>query len=83
MTGAELREQARVIYHNADLNTFGTRNAREALLVKPPVGRARDRAVRASERGLSRTAEVLVDPTLQVPRNVPPPSPSHRSSALA
>jgi sulfonate transport system substrate-binding protein len=36
MASAELREHARVIYHNADLNTFGTLNAREEFLAKYP-----------------------------------------------
>lgn len=36
MASAELREHARVIYHNADLNTFGTLNTREEFLAKYP-----------------------------------------------
>ena len=36
MADAELREHARVIYHNADLNTFGTLNAREDFLTRHP-----------------------------------------------
>ena len=36
MADAELREHARVIYHNADLNSFGTLNAREDFLAAQP-----------------------------------------------
>ena len=36
MADAELRDKARVIYHNADLNTFGTLNAREDFLARQP-----------------------------------------------
>jgi sulfonate transport system substrate-binding protein len=36
MADAELHEKARVIYHNADLNTFGTLNTREEFLAKHP-----------------------------------------------
>lgn len=36
MASAELREHARVIYHNADFNTFGTLNTREEFLAKYP-----------------------------------------------
>jgi len=36
MASAELREHARVIYHNGDLNSFGTLDAREAFLARHP-----------------------------------------------
>lgn len=36
MADAELREHARVIYHNGDLNSFGTLNARAAFLAAHP-----------------------------------------------
>jgi sulfonate transport system substrate-binding protein len=36
MASAELREHARVIYHSADLCSFGTLNAREDFLAKYP-----------------------------------------------
>ncbi|HWO25230.1 MAG TPA: aliphatic sulfonate ABC transporter substrate-binding protein, partial [Kofleriaceae bacterium] len=36
MASAELRERARVLYHNGDFNTFGTLNAREEFLAKYP-----------------------------------------------
>ena len=36
MADAELREHARVIYHNGDFNSFGTLDAREDFLAKYP-----------------------------------------------
>jgi sulfonate transport system substrate-binding protein len=36
MASAELREHARIIYHNGDFNSFGTLNAREELLARHP-----------------------------------------------
>jgi len=36
MADAELREHARVIYHDGDLNSFGTLDAREEFLAKYP-----------------------------------------------
>lgn len=36
MADAELREHARVIYHNADLNSFGTLNARDEFVTRYP-----------------------------------------------
>lgn len=36
MADAELREHARVIYHNGDLNSFGTLNVREGFLAAHP-----------------------------------------------
>jgi sulfonate transport system substrate-binding protein len=36
MASAELREHARIIYHNVDFNSFGTLNAREDFLIKHP-----------------------------------------------
>ena len=36
MASAELRENARVIYHNADFNSFGTLNVRDEFLTRYP-----------------------------------------------
>jgi len=37
MASAELREHARIVYHNIDFNSFGTLNAREDFLANYPV----------------------------------------------
>jgi sulfonate transport system substrate-binding protein len=55
MADAELREKARVIYHNADLNTFGTLNAREEFLAKQP--RLVERVIAQYERARAWTLD--------------------------